>query len=202
MIEDGVPQCASSERQFGAFREGRWHARDTSNCRGKPGRAPQHVQACLTCSTGRVSSRFSEGGGKLDRRRARGVLNPCAIAIARIKGANRGGSERKADLSPQLSSYGSQQGAAHGQDFRHICHECSRLWTDGCWLGRQLHRLKASAAMDLSTTFFFISARYAALKNLDLFIKTDRSVICPRCCSERWPWVDDSNPSRSGLLSI
>ena len=26
--------------------------------------------------------------------------------------------------------------------------------------------------------------------------------ICPICCSERWSWVGDNNPSRSRLLSI
>ena len=31
----------------------------------------------VTCSNRRESSRFDEGGGKLDRSRARGVLNPC-----------------------------------------------------------------------------------------------------------------------------
>ena len=32
----------------------------------------------LGCSVGRVSTRFGEGGGQLDRRRAKGVLDPCA----------------------------------------------------------------------------------------------------------------------------
>ena len=50
----------------------------------------------MACSPGRVSTRFGEGGGQLDRRPARGVLylNPHAIAIAiaitKIKDANWG----------------------------------------------------------------------------------------------------------------
>ena len=56
----------------------------------------------------RVSIRFNEGRGKLDRRRARGMLNPCAReSKARIGEFSEG----EADLRPRglLSSYESQR---------------------------------------------------------------------------------------------
>ena len=59
---------------------------------------------------------------------------------------------------------------------------CTRLWTAGCWLARRLHQLKASTTMDLSMSIFLISVRCAALRNLDLMIKTDRSVSFPVFC--------------------
>ena len=46
-------------------------ARSRGHCRGKPVRAQQR-------SIWRVRTRFGKGEGQLDRRRARGVLNPCA----------------------------------------------------------------------------------------------------------------------------
>ena len=60
---------ASSELQFGALWEVWRHARGKEHCRGEPGSA---------LSGGWVRTRFGEGGGQLGRRRARGVLNPCA----------------------------------------------------------------------------------------------------------------------------
>ena len=53
--------CVSSELQFGAFREG-------GGTR----------EAGSTVSIVWVRTIFGEGGGQLDRRRARGGLNPCA----------------------------------------------------------------------------------------------------------------------------
>ena len=72
----------------------------------------------------------------------------------------------------------------------------------GCWLARRLHQLKASITMDLGISFVLISVRCVALRNLDLLIKIDWSVICSLCCSERLSWVDDNSPSRLRLLSI
>ena len=54
--------------------------------------------------------------------------------------------------------YESQQVAANGQDPWDIFQGCTGLWTAECWLARQLHRLKASTAMDLGTIFSLISA--------------------------------------------
>ena len=55
------------------------------------------------------------GGGQVDRRRARGVLNPCAPESK----AQRGEFLRDKLISDHglFSSYESQQGAANGRDF-------------------------------------------------------------------------------------
>ena len=65
-------------------------------------------------ATGRVSTRFSESGGQLDRPRTRGVLNPCA----RESKARTGGFPRGKLISDHglFSSYEGQQGSANGQD--------------------------------------------------------------------------------------
>ena len=57
---------------------------------------------------------------------------------------------------------------------------------EACWITRQFHQLKASITMDLGTT---------------LSIAPDSGVVYPFCCGERWPWVGDNNPSRSGSWS-
>ena len=41
---------------------------------------------------------------------------------------------------------------------------------------------QASTTMDLGISIFLISVRCVALRNLELLIKTDWSVICPLCC--------------------
>ena len=84
-----------------------------------------------------------------------------------------------------FSSYEGLQGAANGQDSWGLFRDgCTGLWTAGCWLARRLHRLKASTTttMDLGILIFLISVRCVALRNLDLLIKTEWSVICPLCC--------------------
>ena len=63
---------------------------------------------------GWVCTKFGEDGGQLDRRRARGVLNPCA---REPKARNRGFLREKLISDHGLfSSYGGRQGAANGQD--------------------------------------------------------------------------------------
>ena len=64
-------------------------------------------------SIGWVRARFGEGGGQLDRRRARGVLNPCA----RESKARTGRFLREKLMSDHglFSSYEGQQGAATGK---------------------------------------------------------------------------------------
>ena len=64
-------------------------------------------------SIGRVSTRFGEGGGKLDCRRARGVLNH----FARESKARTGEFLRRKLISDHglISSYDGQQGTANGQ---------------------------------------------------------------------------------------
>ena len=70
-------QCGSSELQLGALR-------DVVALERKPGGTIAESLAgrrskrksIVACSIGGVSIRFPEGGGPLDRRRARAVLNP------------------------------------------------------------------------------------------------------------------------------
>ena len=70
----------------------------------------------VTCTIGRVSTRFGEGEGKLDRSRARGVLKPCAQeSKARTGRFSRGKLISGLD---RFSSCGSQQGATSGQNFQ------------------------------------------------------------------------------------
>ena len=59
---------------------------------------------------------------------------------------------------------------------------CTGLWTVGCWLACRLHQLKASSTMDLGISIFLIFVRYVILRNFDLLIITDWSVIYPLCC--------------------
>ena len=47
---------------------------------------------------------------------------------------------------------------------------------------RRLHQLKASTTMNLGNSIFLIFVRCGALRNLDLLIKTDWSVMCPLYC--------------------
>ena len=65
MAEDGVPRCAPLPSS-NLVPDGRVAARER--------------QGALTVkfSIGWVRTRFGEGGGQLDRRQARGGLNPCA----------------------------------------------------------------------------------------------------------------------------
>ena len=64
-------------------------------------------------SIGRVSTRFGKGGGQLDRRRARGTLNPCQReSKARTRRVQRGKLIYDHGL---LFSCEGQQGAANGQ---------------------------------------------------------------------------------------
>ena len=74
------------------------------------------------------------------------------------------------------------QGATNGQDSWGFFKDAQGyVWTAGCWLARRLHQLKASI-MDLVNSVFLIFVRCVALRNLDLLIKTDWSVICLLCC--------------------
>ena len=92
---------------------------------------------------------------QLDRRRAREVLNLCG---RESKGANREVSEAKADLWPR-SVFILRGPARSGERLRFvgIFEGCTKLWTAGCWLARQLHQLKASTTMDLDISIFLFS---------------------------------------------
>ena len=105
------------------------------------------------------------------------MLNPCA----RESKARTGRFLREKLISDRglFSSYEGQQGAANGQE----------LWgffRDTQGFGRLDAGSRAGfTTMDLGISILLISVRCVALRNLDLLIKTDWSVICPLGCSER-----------------
>ena len=85
-----------------------WHARGRGHCRRwKPGRAKQRHIAW-------VRTTFDRGGGQVDRRRARGKLDP----YAQESKAKSGRFLRQKLISDHglLSSYEGQQGAVNGKD--------------------------------------------------------------------------------------
>ena len=90
------------------------HARGREHCRGEPGGA----------LSGGYAPRLGEGGRQLDRRRARGVLNPCA----RESKARTGRFLRKKLISDHglFSSYEGQQGTANGQDSWGVFQGCAQ----------------------------------------------------------------------------
>ena len=96
--------CAPLPSSNSAPFERWWHARGREHCRGEPGSA----------LSGGVHTKFGEGGGQIDRRQARGMLNPCA----RESKARTGRFLRERLISdPGLfSSYEGRQGAANGQE--------------------------------------------------------------------------------------
>ena len=97
---------------------------------------------------GRVSTRFGEGGGELDRRRARGVLNPCARESKERTG--RLLREKLISDQGQFFSYEDQQRAANRKYSWGFFQACTGLGAAGCRLARRLYELKASTAI-----FFF-----------------------------------------------
>ena len=130
-------RCHSSERQFGPHRERVARERQEGTvAKSLIGRRSTRKRA-MTRSIGRVST--SKGGGQLDRRHARGVPSPCAIA--RIKGTNRGMRGKLISDHGLFSSYEGQQGAANGQDYRGIFQGCTGPLDD-----RMLARASASPA--------------------------------------------------------
>ena len=123
---------------------------------------------------------FGQGGGQLDPRRARCVLDPCARASkARTRKFLR---EKLISNHGLFSSHEGQQGAANGQDSWVVFQGSKGLWTAECWLARRLYQLKASTAMDLIFANLPTSALRVALRNLGLLIKTNWSMICSLCC--------------------
>ena len=73
-----------------------------------------------------------EGGGQLDLRRVKGILNPCATSAKKEQ----------------------RTGNASGV----FCQRCIGLWAPGCWLACRLRQLKASTAIDIGISNFIISA--------------------------------------------
>ena len=66
------------------------------------------------CRVGTVRTRFGEGGGQLDHRRARGVLNPCARE-SKVRTGRFLWEKLISDYGP-FPSYEGRQGAVNGQD--------------------------------------------------------------------------------------
>ena len=128
----------------------------------------------------RTYTRFGEGEGQLDRGRARGVLNPCA----RESKARTGRFLRENVTSDydHFSSYEGHKERRTGKIRRTFSKMPRSL--DG-WM---LARASASPAAGLHHhrpryyNFPFFCTMCAALRNLDLLIKTDWSVFCPLCC--------------------
>ena len=135
-------RCACSELQIGALREvvarERREAGDTVSETLVAGRRNTSKRT-VARSIGRVSIRFGEDGGTLDRRRARGVLNPCARE-------SQARTEKFLGVKPtsdhdEFSSCEGQQGAANAQNFWGVYQGCTGLWTAGYWLTRRLPQL-------------------------------------------------------------
>ena len=157
--------CASSELQFGALREG-----------GSTREAGSTVTESLVVLYKGVRTRFGEGGGQLDRRRARGGLKPCAQ-----EPKARTGRFLRAKLISNHVFFSSTRSGERAI-FAGLFQGCTGLWTAGCWLARRLHQLTTSTTMYLGFSIFPISVQCVALRSLDLLIKTGWSVICPLCC--------------------
>ena len=127
----------------------------------------------VALAIGCVCTRFGEGGGQIDCRRARRVLNPCAQeSKARTV---RFLMEKLMSDHGLFSSYEGLRSSERAR-FVGLFQGWTGPWTAGCWLERRFHQLKASTTMDLGISIFLISVR--------------------------WPWVGDNNLSRSRLLSI
>ena len=115
--------------------------------------------------------------------RARGVLNPCA----RESKARTGTFLREKLISDHclFSYYEGQQGAANRQDSWAFFRDTQSL---GGWMLARALASPASPAQGLlhhRSRYFNFShfcMTCAALRNLDLLIKTDRSTIFPLCC--------------------
>ena len=83
-----------------------WHARGRGHCRGEPGSA----------LSGGYAPDLARAGGQLNRRRVRGLLNPCT----RESKARTGKFLKETLMSDHglFSSYEGQQGAAKGREIR------------------------------------------------------------------------------------
>ena len=132
---------APSKLQFHALLEVWRHARGAEN---------------LVALISWVRTRFGEGGGQLDRRRARGVLNLCA----RESKARTGRVLREKMISDHglFSSYEGQQGATNGQDSWGFFRDAQGFRRLGAGSRAGSYQLKASTTLDLGISIFLISA--------------------------------------------
>ena len=115
----------SSELQFGALRE--VLARERQGALSRKAWVERRSTRMRVAEriVGRVSTRLGEGRGQLDRRRARGVLNPCACGSKDLTGSFLRGTL----LSDHgmVSFYEGQQGAANGQESSGVFQGCTGL---------------------------------------------------------------------------
>ena len=161
--------CAPSELQFGALREG-GGTREARNT------VVESLVVLYRVGTHQIRRRRRDARSSTSQGRAEPL---CARNLC----VNREVSEGKADVRQRSIFFlRGAQGATNGQDSWDFFKDAQGFWTAGCWLARRLHQLKASITMDLGISIFLISVRCAALRNLNLLIKTGWSVICPLCC--------------------
>ena len=127
---------------------------------------------------GSVRNGFGEGGGQLDRRRARGVLNSCAReSKVRIERLLR---ENAISDYGLFSSYKGKQGAVNGQD--------GAFFRDALGFGRLDAGSRAGFTSSrppppwTSVFQFSYFCMTCGLEKFGVLIKTDWSVICPLCC--------------------
>ena len=118
----------------------------TRDCRGKPGRAQQHVKEAYRRTLYRASMRPI-------RRVLRAARSPTGQGSAEPRPCAR---ESKAQTGTFLtgkmidhgmcSSFKGQQGAVNRRDSWGAFQGCTGLWTAGCWLARRHHEHNASTA--------------------------------------------------------
>ena len=111
------------------------------------------------CSIVWIHTRFGEGGGLLDCRRARGRLNPCA---------RKSMEWTRKFLRQKLMSYHGHFSSYEGHKERRTnkIRGCTGLRTAGCWLARRLHQLKATITMDLGISTYFYFCKTCDLEKL------------------------------------
>ena len=92
--------------------------------------------------------------GQLDRRRPRGMLNPCA---RELKPRTRRFLREKLISDHGLLLPTRVNRSGERAIFVGLFQGCTGLWTAGCWLARRIHQLKASTTMDLGISIFLVS---------------------------------------------
>ena len=158
---------ASSELQFGAFRE-------PGAMREAGSTVAESLIVLYRVGTHQIRRRRRAARSSTSQGRAEPLC-------ARITGLNREVSEGKADADHvHFSSYEGHKERRTGK-IRGAFKGYTGLWTVGCWLARRLHQLKASTTVDLGISIFPISVQCVALRNLDLLIKTGWSAIFLVC---------------------
>ena len=108
---------------------GKWHTENRRNCRGKPERAPQHVQACRGLPYRMRKPQIWQGQSQFDCGRATGVLDPCARESKARTGRFRTG--KLISDHGLFPSYEGQQGITNGQDSWGVFQGYTGFWAAG-----------------------------------------------------------------------